>query len=274
MLSRTIDNDGAYYDEPKMFHGSLDIMGTRFDILIMNENKLKSQHIWGEIVFELRRLDQLFNRFDSASETSLINRKASLSPVPVSSEMWSVLQSCRKYHLNTLRLFDITLNDFSKVILNHIRHTVFLSGEDIYLDFGGYAKGYALLKVKDIIRKNAIDDCFIDFGNSSILGIGHHPYGDAWIVSFENPYNQDEVLDEISLKDSALSVSGNTPSYTGHIIRPDSKSPLKEHKAVSVLSEDPLDAEILSTVFMIATEAEKIQISENFNILNIAVYNL
>nr|WP_076931980.1 FAD:protein FMN transferase [Proteiniphilum saccharofermentans] len=258
-----------------MFHGSLkNIMGTRFDLLIIDQDRLKCQEAWNYINSELQRLDQLFNRFDSASETSKINREAIHAPVYPDREMWSILRSCQMYYEHTMGLFDITLNDFSKVLLNEKECTVFFLKKDISLDFGGYAKGYALLKIKGIIHKTGVKDCFVDFGNSSIMGIGHHPYGDAWKVSFENPYNQGVVLDEISLKDMALSISGNTPSYTGHIARPGSMKPVNEHKAIAVMLENPLDAEVLSTVFMIATNEEKKRISESFKIQYIAEYNL
>lgn len=47
-------------------------MGTRFDLLIIDQDRLKCQEAWNYINSELQRLDQLFNRFDSASETSKI----------------------------------------------------------------------------------------------------------------------------------------------------------------------------------------------------------
>ena len=249
-------------------------MGTRFDIVVIDQERLKSQEIWDDIVFELLRLNNIFNRFDSTSETSKINRQAIHEPVHISPEMGSILRNCKSYHTRTLGLFDITLDDFSKVFLNEKENTVIFLKEDISLDFGGYAKGYALLKIKDIIYQSGVKNCFIDFVNSSILGMGHHPYGDAWKVNFENPYNHSIVLDEISLKDMALSVSGNTPSYTGHIVRPDAKEPVSGHKAISIIAENPLDAEILSTVFMIASDEEKKQIAENFTIQHIAEYSL
>lgn len=275
MQKTGIDTGGTYYESSKMFHGSLqNIMGTRFDILIIGQNKLKSQEIWNDIVFELQRFDRIFNRFDSTSETSKINRKAVLEPVHVSLEMWTILKSCRQYNIRTLGLFDITLDDFSKVLLDEREHSVIFLKEDISLDFGGYAKGYALAKIKDLIHQAGVKHCFIDFGNSSILGMGRHPYGDAWKVSIENPYNHDEVLDEISLKDEALSVSGNTPAYTGHIVRPASREAMKERKVLSITSKEPLEAEILSTAFMVATREEKKYLSENFEIINIIEYSL
>lgn len=249
-------------------------MGTRFDILIIGQDRLKSLEIWNDIVIELRRLDRIFNRFDSTSETSKINHEAVIEPVIVSPEMYSILRSCQVYYTRTLGLFDVTLTDFSKVLLNEEEHTVFFLKKDISLDFGGYAKGYALLKIKDVLYQGEVKHCFVDFGNSSIMGIGHHPYGDSWRISIENPYIHDEILDEISLKDMALSVSGNTPSYTGHIVRPASGKPEKGRKVVSITSGNPLDAEVLSTVFMIANAAEKKQITEDFKVQNITEYNL
>jgi len=87
--------------------------------------------------------------------------------------------------------------------------------------------------------------------------MGHHPFGDAWTVSIENPFVTGQTVDEISLHDAALSVSGNTPSYSGHIVHPKSGKPEVEQKLVSVLIHDPLDAEVLSTTFLIASESEK-----------------
>jgi thiamine biosynthesis lipoprotein len=258
-----------------MFHGSSkNIMGTRFDILIIGQNRLKAREIWDDTVSELQCLDRIFNRFDNTSETSKINREAILAPVHVSPEMWYILQSCRMYHTRTLGLFDITLHNFSTLLMNEDNRSVFFPEKDISLDFGGYAKGYALVKIRDLIRQAGVQHCFIDFGNSSILAIGRHPYGDAWKVSIENPYDRNEILNEISLKDMALSVSGNTPSYTGHILNPNSGTPVKEHKVVAITSANPLDAEVLSTVCMIANDTEKQRILENFKIQNIAEYHV
>lgn len=273
LQDKEIESRGTYYESSNMFHGSLkNIMGTRFDLLIIGQSGLKSLELWKDIMIELRVLDKIFNRFDDTSETSDINRRAFPGGVRVSQEMWYILRSCRMYHARTLGLFDVTRNDFSKVLLCEEECTVIFPEKRISLDFGGYAKGYALLKIKNLTVQAQVKHCFVDFGNSAIMGIGHHPYGDAWKVSIENPYKRDKIIDELSLRDHALSVSGNTPSYTGHIIRPASGEKIKEDKLVAVTSEDPLDAEVLSTVFMIADTTEKKQIAANFNVQDIAEY--
>lgn len=249
-------------------------MGTRFDALIIGKNRLESHEIWNAIVSELQRLDRIFNRFDERSEVSMINRNAGDEKVLTSSEMWAILQNCKEYHVCTFGLFDITLNDFTMVSLDERARSVTFLKKDISLDFGGYAKGYALTKLKDIIQEARIQHCFIDFGNSSIFGMGCHPYGDSWKVSVQDPYSPNAILDEFSLQDQALSVSGNTPTYNGHILRPDTREVQYKRKAVTIISDDPLTAEVLSTVYMIADEIEKEQIKKHFNIQHIAEYSI
>lgn len=275
MQRKEINIERAYYESSKMFHGSLmNIMGTRFDILIIGKSKPESDSLWDKIVSELCQLDKKLNRFDPSSELSRINQNASFKSISVTPEMWSILDSCKQYNRQTFGLFDITLKDFSKVILSESDKSIFFTQPDITLDLGGYAKGYALKKINQYLINAQVQNCFVDFGNSSILCIGHHPYGDSWKVSIPNPFNPSENLDEISLKDEAMSVSGNTPTYSGHIVRPDSKKVVIEQKVTSITSSDPLEAEILSTTFMIANEEEKKRLCENFKIKSFTEYCL
>ena len=48
----------------------------------------------------------------------------------------------------------------------------------------------------------------------------------------------------------------------------------KQRKASSILSPDPLEAEILSTVWMIANEQEQKKISEKFKNIQATIYDL
>lgn len=69
------DGEFIYYESSSMFHGSLlNIMGTRFDIIIIGKSKGESEAVWYKIESELKRLNRILNRFDPASEVSKINR--------------------------------------------------------------------------------------------------------------------------------------------------------------------------------------------------------
>jgi hypothetical protein len=61
------DGEFIYYESSSMFHGSLlNIMGTRFDIIIIGKSKGESEAVWHKIESELKRLNRILNRFDPA----------------------------------------------------------------------------------------------------------------------------------------------------------------------------------------------------------------
>lgn len=254
-----------YYEKESMFHGSVPhVMGTRFDILLITPDYNSAQKIWESTIYELEHLDNLLNRFDPQSEVSQLNKHLLQGKwFQMSEELDTILNLCGQYYQQTFHLFDVTLKDFSQLHF-HNNHYISSEQQNISLDFGGFAKGYALAKIREKIVAENITDAFIDFGNSSILGLGHHPYGDCWKVSLLNPYNQ-SPLNEFSLKDTALSTSGNTAQYAGHIIHPVTGIRNQQRKACTIVSDDPLKAEILSTVWMIADEKQQEMLCQKFD---------
>ncbi len=162
----------------------------------------------------------------------------------MSVELAEIVKQAEDYKRHTLGLFDI----------------VDAQGK---LDFGGMAKGWALKVLEKILRRNDVKSAFVDFGGSSILGVGSHPYGDSWKVGVVNPFNG-EVIREVELVDKSMSSSGNTPTYSGHIRNPLTGEIVDSKALVTVVSNSPLDAEVLSTALMVASEDERKQIQENF----------
>ena len=261
-----------YYEQESMFHGFIPhIMGTRFDLLLFHPDGSLLQDIWESICHELESLDRTLNRFDPCSEVYMLNNHKPETPMPVSNELRTVLQLCEEYYERTCHLFDITRSDFG--LLQITQEGVSFASPAIDLDFGGFGKGYALKKLENLIAGHGIDHAFANFGNSAIWGLGHHPYGDGWKIGFVNPYNGC-TLHEFNLKNQSLSTSGNTPQYAGHIIRPDTQTGNQALQASTVVASDPLDAEVLSTVWMIANEEEKKETNACFPNTQATLYNL
>lgn len=244
----------TYYERTQMFQGSAtEVMGTRLDVVLVGLPERKSYTVWADITREVSRLDKIFNRFDPQSEVSVLN--ASKVDIETSVDFKDALNLCESYLILTKGLFDIT------------------RGGNDDLDFGGFAKGYALRKISVILKAAKVKNAFINFGNSSIMGIGKHPYGDCWKVTLEDPYTEDEI-EEFSLYDECLSTSGNTPEYTGHIINPFTKQADTSRKLSCVKAKDPLDAEILSTVLLIANAKQKEEIGYNFKNIENKIFEL
>ena len=264
-----------YFESSSLFHGSVPgIMGTRFDLIIAKVTKEKSQLVWNKIVTELIRLHKMMNRFDPKSELSRINMGAQKEFVTVSDEMWFILNECKHYHSISEGLFDITLNNLSEVVFDIESKSVAFPTNDFYFDLGGYAKGYAIEKIKKLLSEADVEDALVNFGDSSIAAVGHHPFGDCWSVSIDNPFKKGEILKEIKLKNQDLSSSGNVPTHPQHIIDPFTKQFNSDKKIVSVVANNSIDAEVLTTTLMIASSDQQNRIKSNFKIDKSIVFNL
>lgn len=269
-----MDNAGyTYYGEGSFFHAHADkIMGTRFDMICSGLSDTDSHLLWDEVVSLLKNGDEIFDKFCPESELSEVNESlrtkgyAELGP-----ELCSEVNRCFDYYDSTFGLFDISRGHFSALSLDG--STLKVKGEEVDLDFGGYAKGWALKKVVEIIRDRGAKSAFVDFGGSSIYAYGDHPSGEGWLVDLPSPFDG-HVVTMYSLRDEALSTSGNTPWYTGHIVNPISGQRETSRTLATVRCPDPLLAEVLSTVYMICDSSQRTEIEDRFPDVKFEKFNL
>jgi thiamine biosynthesis lipoprotein len=234
----------SYSSSASLFQGSAaDIFGTDLKVQIAGLPEKKAYTVWSEITKELSALDKTFNRNNPQSEVSLLN--ASKVDIETSEIMKEALNLCESYLIQTKGLFDIS------------------KGEDKDIDFDGFVKGYALRRIALILKAGKVKDAFINFGGTSMMALGKHPYGDCWTFTLEDPETEDEIQ-EFELRGESLSVSGNTPECGGHIINPLTHKVFEDSTISVVKTKDPLDAEILSMVLLLANDSQKKEMSYNF----------
>lgn len=247
-----MNSTSEYIAEERIFHGLVPhVMGTRLELIIVGVEEGLATALWDTLHDLVFRLDRVLNRFDPESDVSVVNMADNPLEMPMGEELAGIVGLALEYRDRTCGLFDIT----------------YAGGK---LDFGGFGKGYFLKKCDEILRKADVTCAFVDFGNSSILGIGHHPYGEVWQVGVVDPYTR-RTVKTVNLRDSAMSTSGNAPSYSSHIQNPHTGELCEDRKLVCVISDNPLDAEVLSTVLMIAGPDEKDEILSNFPAVEISV---
>ena len=239
-----------YYPVSGLLHISIPVlMGTRMDALLFGDNRKFLEITWNSIEKELRYLEKMLNRFDPESEVTNVNSNLHLSIVRLSDELWNIMLDCRRYYEETDGRFDVTLQDFDKIVFEEESQSVLFSKYGMTLDLGGYAKGYALRVVRKRLESAGIKRALINFGNSSVLALGAHPYGDSWQVGVEDP-ETGTLLSTFQLRDSSLSVSGNTPSHRSHIINPKTSEFVTGDRMVAVVADDPVDADVLTTAWI------------------------
>lgn len=269
-------NNAVYYPESGMLHGFMEpVMGTRLDALLFHPKETILKSAWDNIISEIYRLHGLLSRFEPESEITRINQKAASEAVIVSAEVFEILSTCAVYFRKTLGYFDISLQDFSSVELDSEKQTVRFHLPSLHIDLGGYAKGYVLERIRSILLQYQFQNALINFGNSSVLGIGHHPHGDYWPVGITHPYHPEITVANLQLHDNeTLSVSGNSPQREKHICNPFTGSYVNDHKIVSVIAPNAIDAEILSTALFVAPPEKKDELTEVLSVKKATIYDL
>lgn len=237
-----ISNETEFSEEGLTFHGAIPlVMGTRLEMLSVGTPEETITQVWDWLCVESSRLSCLLDRFNPSSEVSRLNASGSFGDASPFLRM--LIDLADSYKERTLGLFDVCKGGG--------------------LDFGGFAKGYLLKELKAILGQAGVGCAFVDFGGSSILAVGHHPFGDSWKVSVRNPFGNG-ILWEVELKDRSMSTSGNSPGYSGHIVNPFTGMAVTERKVVTVVGDDPLDAEVLSTALMLCGDEKSETIKDNF----------
>ena len=209
------------------------LMGTRFEILLTDIGKRAAELLVDSLLEHISADDSLLNRFDPSSEVSRLNSAiaASKRDLAFSEQMTKWCELAELYRAKTGGIFDVRYGGG--------------------YDFGGLAKGEELEWASETLRDRGIHNALLNFGGSSIVGLGHHPYGDSWTVDVPDPFSG-RTLCTVRLCDSALSVSGNTPGYGGQIVDTQSGERVLSPRVVVVTALNPADAEVLSTALMAA----------------------
>lgn len=256
-----------------MLHASAtEVMGTRLDMVILGIDRAKGDLLWQQCRERLEQLEAVGSKFRADSETTAVNRAEPLSIVTVSPLFGQLLAEAISYRQPTRGCFDVTLGSCS-VVEFHSPVELVVPASGLTIDLGGYLKGRAVDDMTAVLKSGGVTDAFIDFGGSSIMGIGSHPAGKGWPVSVTDPYSR-RVLATFSLRDASLSTSGNTPAYNGHIVNPATGRIVSGNRLSAIVAREALVAEVLSTTWLVADEQLRREILPQFeNVYNEFVYN-
>lgn len=132
--------------------------------------------------------------------------------------------------------------------------TVSSQNPALALDLNGLAEGFAALQVRELLRRHGIDEAMIYIGGF-VLAVGENGR-EPWRIGINAP---EGVLGMVELRDGeALSSSGDYQrrrtgtQAAGHIIDARAGRPQRASVATSVVSQDPVLADMAATALMVA----------------------
>jgi len=220
---------------------------------------------------EVDRIDRLMSHYKAESPLSRLNRDAASGPVAVEPELFDFIAECLRYSRESGGAFDITVGPLMKtwgffrgggrlpsaqevedvrgrigyahVVLDRRSRTIRFDRSGVELDLGGIAKGYAVDRVVDLLRREHVAAALVSAGGSTIYGLGAPPGQEAWNVDIQDPMDSGRVALTVPLKDRALSVSGRSEKsferdgiVYSHIMDPRTARPVPGILSVAVLT--------------------------------------
>lgn len=233
----------------ELVYAWFEAMHTRVDLVLWDNIGTDALlHAAEKVEEETRRIERMGSRFLPESEVSLINSAAAGHPVRVSEELRSLLARCMDYAGQWDGLFDITAAEGTAGQPCWQRIDISPSGvtrkdSRVRIDLSGCLKGYALDRAVDMVRQAGIRNGLLNFGNSSVYGLGNHPNGEGWPVAGE-----DNVQDTHVLHDECLTTSGNNTGTRRHIVHPHSGKLVEGKRTASVVTRSGEEGEVLSIV--------------------------
>lgn len=145
--------------------------------------------------------------------------------------------------------------DITKLIIDEEKQTVYLADENMRLDVGAIAKGYAVQKAVENARERGLTSFLLNVGGN-VCSVGAKPDGQKWTVGLQNPKLDDEnpYVFTVKLDKECLVSSGNYQRYFmldgvryHHIINKNTLMPANYFDAVSIICEDSGLADALTT---------------------------
>ena len=242
----------------ELIYAWFEAMHTRVDLMLWDNIGADALlRAAGRIEKETRRIEQLGSRFLPESEVSRINQAAAGQSVKVSEELCALLARCMDYARQWNGLFDITATEGHAGLLCWQRiaiATPYVTRTDsrARIDLSGCLKGYALDRAVELAKQEGIHNGLLNFGNSSIGGLGNHPNGKGWPVADED--NPESIY---VLHDECLTTSGNNTETRRHIVHPHSGKMVEGKRTAAVMTHSGMEGEVLSIVrFLSDTQPE------------------
>ena len=259
------------------------VFGTLVDISIYGESELAAQEISNQII---RDFQALHNRLHAwrPSELKTLNRAFALgkTPVTIKPDVAAMIADATQLSVQSKGAFNPSIggliqawgfqqDEFKpiKIDENKLKSLVqanpqmtdiviengkvFSNNQQVQLDFGGYAKGYALDLAIINLRKQGVKNALINIGGN-IIALGQH--GDKpWRVGIQHPRKPNAIA-VLNLESGwAIGTSGDYQRYFDldgkrycHIIDPATGYPVQGTQAVTVLIPPQSHAGVMSDV--------------------------
>jgi FAD:protein FMN transferase len=266
------------------------IMGTAIHVELWADDPRLGQAAAAAVMEEMHRIDRAMSPHKAQSELSRINRDAAQRDVPLTEEMFGLIE--RALHFSALsggafdisyaavgQLYDYRLRlrpsaaalaqarawvGYAGLILDKNKRSLRFAQEGMRIDLGGFAKGHAVDRAALLLQRRGIGHAIVSAGGDSRV-IGDRR-GRPWSVAIRDPRREGHNVAVLPLEDVSVSTSGDYERFfddqtadgaerVHHLIDPATGHSPQHVHSVTVLAPDGLTSEALSkAVFVLGAQ--------------------
>ena len=264
----------------------LKLMGNRFEISVVTDDKNWAEERIDEAVAEISRIEQVLTTFKESSQTNAINASAGIQPIAVDREVFDLIKRSLKISALTRGAFDISYGSIDKrfwnfdtsitalpdnelakqsvqlinyrnILLDEENCTVFLKQKGMRIGFGGIGKGYAADRAKQILQQKGVNSGVVNAAGDLITW-GTQPDGKPWTIGIADPNAKQHPFSSLSVSNMAVATSGNYEKYVvingkkySHTIDPKTGFPVSGIKSVTIICASAELADAMATPVMV-----------------------
>ncbi|OWP84664.1 thiamine biosynthesis protein ApbE [Flavobacterium davisii] len=266
-------------------HRAVTLMGSRFDITIVEKDTILAEQRIEEAITEINRIENLISEWKSTTQISQVNQNAGVQAIKVDQEVIRLTKSGLFFSKITEGAFDISIVamdkiwkfdgsmttmpeevnikksiekvDYQKILIDTIASTIFLKEKGMKIGFGSIGKGYAADRVRSILEAKGVKGGIIN-ASGDLTTFGEQVNGNLWKIGITNPFDKEEFIDVVKLGRYAVTTSGNYEKYAeiegkrySHIINPKTGYPCQGICSVTILGPSAEIANGFSTSIMV-----------------------
>ena len=230
---------------PRLVRRTLPTMGTLAEVAVSSSDPDGARRAVEAALDEIRRVDRTMTRFDPGSDVGRANAAAPGRPVRVEEATARVLEAGLRWARGTEGRFDPCLGDAvaawdvdrrrEPLAPEEARRwageglwrslevdartgrdaSVRLHRPEASLDLGGIAKGYAVDRAVEALRRHGVRDGLVSAGGD-LYALGVSEDGDPWEVGIRDPDDPSRHLRVLRLSDRAVATSGDYEAGFDH----------------------------------------------------------
>lgn len=277
---------------------STKLMGAKFDFVAVGVDTPTVRKALSDMEHEVRRIEYLISDWIDTTQVSWINKYAGIAPVKVDKEVLELAQRAIAISQLTNGAFDISFAAMEKVWkfdgsmtklpdsatiqqakskvgyqhieIDTIHSTIFLKKRGMKIGFGALGEGYAADKCKDLMLAQGVKAGLVN-GSGDIRCWGVQANGEPWLIAFEHPMDNSNILAAIPIADGAITTSGSYQKYAeidgvryAHIINPATGYPAQGLISVTIIGPSALTANSLSTSVMVLGREKGLTLLQSF----------